>query len=411
MMKINPIQLHFFPKKKTNNSIHSLYMRMQIGSERCDISLKYELSKESWDKSNQRLKPKHPDQTLVSVLMNEYRHRAHAIYQKSIQFGKSPSVFDVRNKLLGNPGEGATASCIFEMFRKAIDRKRALAGENNSAATIQKYGRTKGHLENFVKATFNKSIFPCEDITLKFIEDFEVYLKNRGNCQHNSAMKHIQTFRTIFKTAIAHGYVKNDPFANYKIRLQEVVRDCLNQDEINRIESVELSNKKLMRVRDFFLFSCYTGLAYAEIYNLKAKNIQLENGQYWIRTRRLKTNVITNVPLLEKPKAILLNYNSKLHELADNDLVFPILSNQKTNDYLKIIALHCGITKNLHFHLARHSFATTVLLTNGVPIESVSSMLGHKRIATTQHYAKMVDKKLEEDMQKLQSRLSALNGK
>ena len=411
MMKINPIQLHFFPKKKTNNSIHSLYMRMQIGIERCDISLKYELSKESWDKSNQRLKPKHRDQTRVSVLMNEYRHRAHAIYQESIQLGKSPSVFDVRNELLGIPDEGVSASCIFEMFRKAIDRKRALAGENNSAATIQKYGRTKGHLENFVKATFNKSIFPCEDITLKFIEDFEVYLKNRGNCQHNSAMKHIQTFRTIFKTAIAHGYLKNDPFANYKIRLQEVVRDCLNQDEINRIESVELSNKKLMRVRDFFLFSCYTGLAYAEIYNLKAKNIQLENGQYWIRTRRLKTNVITNVPLLEKPRAILLKYNSKLHELADNDLVFPILSNQKTNDYLKIIALHCGITKNLHFHLARHSFATTVLLTNGVPIESVSSMLGHKRIATTQHYAKMVDKKLEEDMQKLQSRLSALGRK
>ena len=411
MMKINPIQLHFFPKKKTNNSIHSLYMRMQIGSERCDISLRYELSKESWDKSNQRLKPKHPDQTRVSVLMNECRHRAHSIYQAKIQLGKSPSVFDVRNELLGIPGEGASASCIFEMFRKAIERKRALAGENNSAATIQKYGRTKGHLENFVKATFNKSIFPCEDITLKFIEDFEVYLKNRGNCQHNSAMKHIQTFRTIFKTAIAHGYVKNDPFANYKIRLQEVVRDCLNQDEIDRIESVELSNKKLMRVRDFFLFSCYTGLAYAEIYNLKAKNIQLENGQYWIRTRRLKTNVITNVPLLEKPKAILLKYNSKLHELADNDLVFPVLSNQKTNDYLKIIALHCGITKSLHFHLARHSFATTVLLTNGVPIESVSSMLGHKRISTTQHYAKMVDIKLEEDMQKLQSRLSALGGK
>ena len=386
-------------------------MRMRIGDDRCDISLEYKLTLDSWDKTHQRLKPKHPDQTRVSVLMNEYRHRAHAIYQESIQLGKSPSVFDVRNELLGIPDEGVSASCIFEMFRKAIDRKRALAGENNSAATIQKYGRTKGHLENFVKATFNKSIFPCEDITLKFIEDFEIYLKNRGNCQHNSAMKHIQTFRTIFKTAIAHGYVKNDPFANYKIRLQEVVRDCLNQDEINRIESVELSNKKLMRVRDFFLFSCYTGLAYAEIYNLKAKNIQLENGQYWIRTRRLKTNVITNVPLLEKPKAILLNYNSKLHELAENDLVFPILSNQKTNDYLKIIALHCGITKNLHFHLARHSFATTVLLTNGVPIESVSSMLGHKRIATTQHYAKMVDKKLEEDMQKLQSRLSALNGK
>jgi site-specific recombinase XerD len=115
--------------------------------------------------------------------------------------------------------------------------------------------------------------------------------------------------------------------------------------------------------------------------------------------------------LLEKPTALLFKYNSRLHDLADDDLVFPVLSNQKMNDYLKIIAIQCGIAKTLTFHLARHSFATTVLLTNGVPIESVSSMLGHKRIATTQHYAKMVDKKLEEDMQKLQSRLSALGGK
>ena len=134
-------------------------MRMRIGADRCDISLEYKLTLDSWDKTNQRLKPKHPDQTRVSVLMNEYRHRAHSIYQAKIQLGKSPSVIEVRNELLGAPRERASASCIFEMFRKAIERKRALEGENNSAATIQKYGRTKGHLENFVKVTFNKNIF------------------------------------------------------------------------------------------------------------------------------------------------------------------------------------------------------------------------------------------------------------
>ena len=411
-MKISPLQIHFFPKKrvKTKES-YSLYMRMRIGEKRCDISLKYEMTLDSWDKSHQRLKAKHADQVRVSVLMNEYRHRAHSIYQDALQMGKSPSVYDVRRELLGTPSRVSNDGCIFEMFNKAIDRKKALAGANNTAATIQKYGRAKTHLQDFVKAVFNQDFFPCDQIDLQFIEDFEIYLKQKGNCQHNTTMKYIQTFRTVFKTAIAHGMVKKDPFTSFKVSMHEVVREYLNQEEINRLESVVLTSQKLIRVRDFFLFSCYTGLAYAEIYNLKAKNIQLEHGQYWIRTRRLKTNVITNVPLLEKPTALLFKYNSRLHDLADDDLVFPVLSNQKMNDYLKIIAIQCGIAKTLTFHLARHSFATTVLLTNGVPIESVSSMLGHKRIATTQHYAKMVDKKLEEDMHNLQKRLNQQQGK
>jgi integrase len=204
---------------------------------------------------------------------------------------------------------------------------------------------------------------------------------------------------------VAIEYPHIDPFSKYKIRLREVSRDYLTRDEIDRLIAVDLPSEKLRKVRDLFIFSCYTGLAFIDIQQLKGKNIQLENGQYWIRTFRQKTRVRTNVPLLNIPVKLIEQYNEDITRLPEEEPVFKVMSNQKMNDYLKIIAIHCGITKVLTYHIARHTFATTVTLSNGVPIESVSAMLGHKRIATTQHYAKMIDKKLEEDMKRLAARL------
>lgn len=185
----------------------------------------------------------------------------------------------------------------------------------------------------------------------------------------------------------------------------EVCRDYLTQDEIDRLIAVDLPSEKLRKVRDLFIFSCYTGLAFIDIQQLRGKNVQLENGQYWIRTFRQKTQLRTNVPLLNIPVKLIEQYNEDISQLQEDQPVFKVMSNQKMNDYLKIIAMHCNIAKVLTYHIARHTFATTVNLSNGVPIECVSAMLGHKRIATTQHYAKMVDKKLEEDMRRLAERL------
>jgi site-specific recombinase XerD len=404
-MEIKPLQIHFFPKKKTSSNQYSLYMRMNLGNQRCDISLKYELERDAWDDQQHKLKGRNSDQPRLTGLMNQFRHRAMTIHQELIQQGLSPTIFEIRERLNGSTKNTGSGTGFFELFDKVIERKKILSGENNSPATIQKYRRCKAHISDFIRSTFNQSDLRFDQVNLNFLEDFEIYLKTKGNCEHNSAMKYIQTLRTIFKTACAHGYTKNDPFSKYKIRLREVVRDYLNQEEIDKLIKVDLPSEKLEKVRDLFVFSCYTGLAYADIHGLKAKNIQLEHGQYWIRTRRQKTNVRTNVPLLNIPLKLIEKYNDDIAKIPEDNPVFKVMSNQKVNDYLKVLASFCGITKVLTFHIARHTFATTVTLSNGVPIESVSAMLGHKRIATTQHYAKMVDKKLEEDMRRLAERL------
>lgn len=405
-MKIHPITIHFFPKKKTNSTQYALYMRISQSKLRCDLTLKYPLDKNSWDPKLQRLKGRHPDQANLLGLMNQYRQRALTIYQEKIQLGLSPTPNDIKQVLNGVVSTSTGEPQLIELFEEVILRKQQLSGEQNSPATIQKYKRCKTHVELFLKITYHRSDITFDLLNLKFIEDFEIYLKTKGKCQHNSAMKYIQTLRGIFKNALSHGYAKSDPFAKYKIRLQEVVRGCLNETEIHQLATVSLPSEKLCKVRDLFIFSCYTGLAYADVLGLKGQNLQKEQGRYWIRARRQKTHVITNIPLLDIPKNILLKYNEKLEQIEDGKSLFQVMSNQKINDYLKIIAMHCGISKTLTFHLARHSFATTVTLSNGVPLESVSAMLGHKRIVTTQHYAKMVDKKLEEDMMKLQNRLN-----
>ena len=189
-----------------------------------------------------------------------------------------------------------------------------------------------------------------------------------------------------------------DPFANYKIRLEKVDRGYLTEDEIKIILKKKMVSERLEKVRDVFIFSCFSGLAYVDVANLKEDNIRKSfDGNLWIITKRQKTNTDVNVPLLDIPKMILEKYKGKL----PNGKVLPIISNQKLNAYLKEIADVCGIKKNLTFHLARHTFATTTTLAKGVPIETVSKMLGHTNIETTQIYARITNNKISNDMQGL----------
>ena len=191
----------------------------------------------------------------------------------------------------------------------------------------------------------------------------------------------MQFFKRIILIARNNGILVGDPFANYKIRLEKVDRGYLTEDEIKIILKKKMVSERLEQVRDVFIFSCFSGLAYVDVANLKEDNIRKSfDGNLWIITKRQKTNTDVNVPLLDIPKMILEKYKGKL----PNGKVLPIISNQKLNAYLKEIADVCGIKKNLTFHLARHTFATTTTLAKGVPIETVSKMLGHTNIETTQ---------------------------
>ena len=182
-------------------------------------------------------------------------------------------------------------------------------------------------------------------------------------------------------------------------------RGFLTDEEVLQIVNKELNVPRLELVRDIFIFSCFTGLAYIDVANLTPDNIVMLGGKEWIMTKRQKTSVETNVLLLDIPKRIISKYS---HQTYRDGKLFPILSNQKTNSYLKEIADICGIKKNLTFHLARHTFVT-LCLSKGVPMESVSKMLGHTNIRTTQIYARITNKKIEHDMEQFADKLGKFN--
>ena len=215
----------------------------------------------------------------------------------------------------------------------------------------------------------------------------------------------MQLFKKIINICLRNRWMQLDPFVGLNLKLKVVDRQYLNQAELNKLINYNSPVDHMNRIRDFFVFSCFTGLAYIDIKNLKRKEIECFESCYWIRTKRQKTGVNTNVPLLEIPYNILLKY-SDLDRLRENDPVLPIPTNQRMNACLKELAICCGINKELTFHIARHTFATTVTMTNGVPIESVSKMLGHTNIKSTQHYAKIVDKKVGDDMAALAQKLN-----
>ncbi len=214
-------------------------------------------------------------------------------------------------------------------------------------------------------------------------------------------MKHIQRLRKIVTLSYHLEWLQKDPFIRWKPTFEKTNREFLSDNELSNIESHEFISERLERVRDLFIFSCYTGISYSDIINLTKDHIHLGiDGNNWIITKRQKTNMTVKVPILEKAQYLINKYST--HPITQvTGTLFPIITNQKLNNYLKEVANFSGIKKNLTFHMARHTFATTVTLTNGVPIETVSKMLGHTKIATTQIYAKVIERKVSDDMNAL----------
>ena len=252
---------------------------------------------------------------------------------------------------------------------------------------------------------YNLTDISLKEIKNMFLCDFEIYLMTTVGCNANTTAKFMQFLKRIIIIARNNGMIAGDPFANYKIHMTKVDRGYLTQEDIEKLLKKQFTIKRLELVRDIFVFSCFTGLAYIDVKNLTDKEIRTSfDGKLWIMTKRQKTNVQSNILLLDVPKMILEKYKGKA---IDNKLL-PILSNQKMNAYLKEIGDVCEIDKEITFHLARHTFATTITLARGVPIETVSKMLGHTNITTTQIYARITDSKISNDMQALAIKLEGI---
>lgn len=221
-------------------------------------------------------------------------------------------------------------------------------------------------------------------------------------------MKYMKNFKKVINQALALSWLDKDPFINYKSKLEVVDRECLHEHELKVLLNKEFSISRLEQVKDTFLFCCFTGLAYADIKKASPENlIKGFDGSEWIQVNRTKTNSLSKIPVLPVSKAILEKYKTHQYCIKYNKIL-PVLSNQKMNAYLKEIADLCGINKNLTSHVARHMFATTVTLTNKIPIETVSKMLGHKSIKTTQQYSKVLDVKVADDMNILKEKYNLI---
>lgn len=245
-------------------------------------------------------------------------------------------------------------------------------------------------------------------VQTKVYEARRQLIEKSGICAHNTAMKYLGDLKKIVLICVKRGWLLKDPFLGYKMRRRNVEKDFLVDNELSTISAKEFATERLRFVRDIFLFSCFTGLAYADVKKLKHSEIRIGiDGKKWLFIQRQKSTTSSPVPLLPKALQILDKYRNH-PKCQQSDKALPIFSNQKMNEYLKEIADVCGIPKRLTYHTARHTFATTVTLNNDVPIESVSKMMGHKSLKQTQHYAKILNKKVSEDMQLLSVKLKAV---
>ena len=242
-----------------------------------------------------------------------------------------------------------------------------------------------------------------------FVTELEFYLRSVKKCNNNTAVKYVRNFRKIIKICLDNDWLDKAPTTRYEGKMKEVERDFLTEEELLKIYNKKISSERLQLVRDIFIFSCYTGLAYIDVKGLKKDHIGIGiDGEKWIFKNRQKTETKSKIPILPIAEEIIEKYSNHPKCLNENSIL-PILTNQKMNAYLKEIGDLCDIPKEITFHMARHTFATSVTLTNGVPIETVSKMLGHKNLHTTQHYAKVLDRKVSEDMKILKNKFSISN--
>ena len=389
--------------KMTADGTAPVYLRITIDGERIEVSSKRYVNPDNWNTLGQKLNGNTQDVRTVNAYLKTLEHEVYEVHRTMIEKKLPLTAVKLKNVLLKKEAASAKKMLI-PIFEEHNNQVKALVGKEYAKGTHERYETSLKHTKDFLFWKYHASDIDIRAIDHEFIRSYDFYLRSERNCNNNSTVKYLKNFKKIILICIANGWLDKDPFVKYKPKVKEVKRDFLNIEELEQLASKKFVSERVATVRNIFLFSCYTGLAYADVKKLKRTEVVTGiDNQKWIYTSRQKTDTDSRIPLL--PKALELMDAYANHPQCVNDgLLLPVLSNQKMNSYLKEIADACGISKELTYHIARHTFATTVTLANGVPIESVSKMLGHKNIRTTQHYAKILDMKVSQDMADLKKK-------
>jgi site-specific recombinase XerD len=377
-------------KQKADGSV-PIMCRITLDGQMSRFGTKLSIHPKSWDVKSSMALGKTKEAIEINDFLETIKTGLYNVYHNLLTRENNVNPERVKNIFLGLEVKHQT---VLELFQRHNEDVAKLVGVSKSKETLQKYEVAYRRMADFIKEYYNVSDISLKEVNHMFLHNFEIYLMTSCKCKENTTAKFLQRFRTIIIMAKNNGWIHIDPFANFKIRFKKTDRGYLTQQEIDVIMKKKFASERLERVRDIFIFSCFTGLAYIDVKNLRQSNIRTSfDDGLWVMGKREKTGVNYNVPLLDVPKQIVEKYSSKLPD----EKVLPVMSNQKMNEYLKEIGTICGIGKDLTYHLARHTFAT-LTLTKGVSIESVSKMLGHTNIKTTQIYARITDVKVSNDM-------------
>lgn len=403
------ISVLFYAKKsKTKSNLRvPIYLRITVNGKRAEFSTGKDVEISKWSSAQNRLKGNSEEARAINKYLDILKSNVLVLENKLALSRESFDAIDIKNLLTG---ANTTERYLIPIFEEHNSKIEKLLGKEYAPATLKNFKTCLAHLKEFLWKFHKKSDIDIQKLEPSFLNDFDFFLRTKPNINNNSAVKHTKNLSKILKLCYQNNWIEKDLVIFYKGKFQEVNVNFLTEEEIKTIKNKDFIGSGLNIVRDIFIFSCYTGLAYIDIFNLTKEQITIGvDGNIWIITNRQKTGINSNIPLLPIAEEIIKKYEN--HPLVSNSgKLLPVYSNQKVNEYLKTIADNCNINKKLTFHCARHTFATTVTLSNNVSMESVSKMLGHKSIKTTQHYAKILDKKVSENMNNLKKILNQKEG-
>lgn len=381
-----------------------IWARITVDGKRAEFSTQKQIFPKFWDAENSKVLEKYSEAGQINDYLTLVKAEVIKHYNVLISTKEIVSADDVKKSYKGVKEINKTFLQLFKQFNQQLLERK----ENNdlSEGRYKRFQILYGKCSDFVKYKFKKTDVNLEELKLNFIVEFEHYLRIKEGIGHNTAMKYAKDLKQLMKYGVMLEYISANPFEHFKCSIKKTRREFLDQDELESLYRKEFNIKRLEEVRDCYLFSCYTGYAYSDAEALTVDDIAVGiDGEKWIIRNRRKTDTTENVPLLPIPLEIIEKYRN--HEYCKTfRKLLPMNSNQRYNAYLKEIAEICGIDKKLTTHTARHTFATTVLLLNDVPMETAMELLGHTDIRTTQIYGKIVQKKVSSDMIKLKGRLN-----
>lgn len=389
----------FVRKKKKQPEQALLYARVTVNSKSLEISLKRTVLVNRWNQSAGKMSGNGPESYQINKKIDESKALLYKAYDSLLKEDQVISAYLIKDRFLGTDQQHFTLVYLSDYHNEKMSGVLKYG-------TMKNYRTTENYLKEYLKKQHRTSDIYLKQIDYQFTLGFESYLRSLPSLQNNGVMKHMERFKKLMRLAEHLNWIEKNPTIRFKLRFDQVDMVYLSKPELEIIKNQEFEKPVLNINRDIFVFACYTGLAYADVKALNKNHVQLGmDGKKWIYTRRSKTNTAVRVPLLEEAERILDCYNE--HPKIDGtEKLLPVYSNQKTNQYLKEIAKKVKVRKKLSFHTARHTFATTVTLANGVPIETVSKLLGHHKISTTQIYARVIDSKIANDIDNLRAKLN-----